>query len=80
MTVSHRSSSSFSFSSLPETFTLANDGSLSDMSAWQQQAVPLPAMRKEGDALKIKAVFNPEHGGYALDNIKVATRDTCVPK
>ena len=81
MHVGHRPSDiSASYSYLPATFTIDNVGGLSDTSDWQQQVVPLPAMREKGDTVSIKAEFNPAAGGFALDNVKIATRDTCVQK
>jgi hypothetical protein len=56
-----------------------NDGSLA-LNALSYVTVPLPPMLKEGSVVKIKAVYNPTHGAFALDNLRVRSDKKCYPR
>lgn len=47
---------------------------------WKYQTVPLTTSIKGGDEVKIKATFTPNYGTVLLDEIKIVTKQHCIPR
>ena len=47
---------------------------------WKYKSIPLSVSMGGGDQIMIRAINNPTAGMTLLDNIKIITRQHCIPR